>query len=55
MGRMRNSCRILVGNLKVRDCLKNWDEDGRIILIFKKRDIRICTGFICLMTSGELS
>jgi len=40
MGERRDVYRVLVGNLKERDCLEDPGRDGRIILrwIFRKED-----------------
>jgi hypothetical protein len=50
MKAMKNSCNILVGNLKGRDHLGDLDLYGKIILkcLFKISDARMCIRFIWL-------
>ena len=45
-GERRGICRVLVGNLRIKDHLGDPGVDGRIILrwIFRKWDVRLWTG-----------
>jgi hypothetical protein len=58
MEEMRNSCRILVGELEGKDNLEDLGIDGRIILRWslEKWGLKVWTGFIWLriQTSGGL-
>jgi len=56
MGTRRGTYRVLVGNLRERNHMKDPSVDGRIILrwIFRKWDVGAWTGLIWLRIGGRL-
>jgi hypothetical protein len=55
-GNMRNSNKIIVGNLKLKDHLKNTTIDGRKICkcILRNFSVSLWTGFIWLRVGSQL-